>query len=100
MSVRHILIYAGNPYTVMDRPAWFVEALFTQVDTLCNANQIEVSLTNAGGNPCTAPSPSPSPTASPKATANRETGWVRCFLAVPLAEPGLGSAQSAAAPAP
>jgi SurA N-terminal domain/PPIC-type PPIASE domain len=68
-GVRHILVYAGNPYNVMDRPDWFVEALFTQVDTLCKANQISVSLTNAGGNPCTAPSPTPAPTATPKATA-------------------------------
>ena len=67
-GVRHILIYAGNPYNVMDRPDWFVEALFTQVDTLCKANQIEVTLTNAGGNPCTAPTPTPAPTATPKAT--------------------------------
>jgi hypothetical protein len=69
-GVRHILIYAGNPYNVMDRPDWFTEALFSAVDTLCKANQIEVSLTNAGGNPCTAPSPTPSPASpSPKATA-------------------------------
>jgi SurA N-terminal domain/PPIC-type PPIASE domain len=64
-GVRHILIYAGNPYNVMDRPDWFTEALFSQVDQLCAANQIEVSLTNAGGNPCTAPSPTPSTTPTP-----------------------------------
>jgi hypothetical protein len=59
-GVRHILIYAGNPYNVTERPDWFTEALFTAVDQLCAANDIEVTLTNAGGNPCTAPSPSPS----------------------------------------
>ena len=70
-GVRHILIYAGNPYNVMDRPGWFTDALFTAVNQLCAANQIVVSLTNAGGNPCT-PSPSPtaaSPTPRPTATA-------------------------------
>lgn len=68
-GVRHILVYAGNPYNVMDRPSWFTEDLFTAVDQLCSANEIEVSLTNAGGNPCTSPSPSPSPAASsPKPT--------------------------------
>jgi len=69
-GVRHILIYAGNPYNVMDRPNWFVEALFTQVDTLCKANAIEVTLTNAGGNPCTSPAPTPPPASpSPRASA-------------------------------
>src|ERR1019366_6445015 len=66
-GVRHILVYAGNPYNVMDRPEWFLEALFTQVDALCASNQIQVSLTNAGGNPCNATSPSASP-ASARAT--------------------------------
>jgi hypothetical protein len=63
-GVRHILIYAGNPYNVTDRPDWFQEALFSAVDQLCAANDIQVSLTNAGGNPCPSPSPSPS-SASP-----------------------------------
>jgi PPIC-type PPIASE domain/SurA N-terminal domain len=72
-SIRHILIYAGNPYNVTDRPTWFTEALFYAVDQLCAANQIEVSLANAGGNPCSlarsSPSPaSPIPTAAPTAT--------------------------------
>lgn len=70
-GVRHILVYAGNPYNVMDRPNWFTEALFTAVNQLCAANQIVVSLTNAGGNPCT-PNPSPTaatPTPRPAATA-------------------------------
>jgi SurA N-terminal domain/PPIC-type PPIASE domain len=67
-AVRHILIYAGNPYNVMDRPTWFTESLFTAVDQLCAANEIEVTLTNAGGNPCTSRTPSPAP-ASPSATA-------------------------------
>ncbi len=66
-GVRHILIYAGTPYNVMDRPQWFVEALFTAINQLCAANQISVTLTNAGGNPCTAPSPSPT-SASPSPT--------------------------------
>jgi parvulin-like peptidyl-prolyl isomerase len=74
-GVRHILIYAGNPYNVMDRPNWFTESLFSQVDKLCQANQIEVLLTNAGGNPCTAPSPTPAPaTASPRPTATAPAG--------------------------
>ncbi len=69
-GVRHILIYAGNPYNVMDRPNWFTESLFSQVDMLCQANQIKVSLTNAGGNPCTPPSPGPATAGpSPKAAA-------------------------------
>jgi hypothetical protein len=69
-GVRHILIYAGNPYNVMDRPNWFVEALFTEVDALCKANAIEVTLSNAGGNPCTSPAPTPPPaTPTPKASA-------------------------------
>jgi hypothetical protein len=69
-GVRHILIYAGNPYNVTDRPGWFQEALFSAVDQLCAANDIEVSLTNAGGNPCPSPSPSPSPASpSPLPTA-------------------------------
>jgi hypothetical protein len=65
-GVRHILIYAGNPYNVMDRPNWFAESLFSDISTLCTKNQVEVTLTNAGGNPCTPPSPSPAP-ASPSA---------------------------------
>ena len=68
-SVRHILIAAPTPYSVMDRPAWFGEVVFAAINQLCVANQIEVSLTNAGGNPCVAPSPSPSPAATPKAAA-------------------------------
>lgn len=69
-GVRHILIYAGNPYNVTDRPGWFQEALFSAVDQLCAANDIRVSLTNAGGNPCPSPSPSPSPASpSPLPTA-------------------------------
>jgi len=69
-GVRHILIYAGNPYNVMDRPDWFTEALFSAIDQLCVANQISVTLTNAGGNPCTSPSPTPAlATPSPKATS-------------------------------
>jgi 3D (Asp-Asp-Asp) domain-containing protein len=67
-GVRHILIYAGNPYNVTDRPGWFTEELFNQVDQLCAANQIEVSLTNAGGNPCKLATPGPSP-ANPTPTA-------------------------------
>jgi peptidyl-prolyl cis-trans isomerase C len=68
-GVRHILVYAGNPYNVMDRPNWFAESLFSDITTLCSKDQIEVTLTNAGGNPCTPPSPSPSPkpSATPKA---------------------------------
>jgi hypothetical protein len=72
-GVRHILVYAGNPYDVMDRPNWFVESLFEAISALCQKNQIEVSLTNAGGNPCTAPSPSPSPAATPSATPKAGT---------------------------
>jgi peptidyl-prolyl cis-trans isomerase C len=72
-GVRHILVYAGNPYDVMDRPEWFVGSLFEAVSALCQKNQIEVSLTNAGGNPCTAPSPSPSPAATPSATPKAGT---------------------------
>jgi hypothetical protein len=71
-GVRHILVYAGNPYDVMDRPNWFAESLFETVNDLCQKNQIEVSLTNAGGNPCTPArpgatpaSPAPTTTASP-----------------------------------
>jgi SurA N-terminal domain/PPIC-type PPIASE domain len=67
-SVRHILIAAPTPYSVMDRPAWFGEVVFAAINQLCVANQITVSLTNAGGNPCNAPSPSPSPAATPKAS--------------------------------
>ena len=29
-GVRHILIYAGNPYNVTDRPGWFTEVLFNR----------------------------------------------------------------------
>ena len=66
-GVRHILIYAGRPYNVTDRPGWFQEALFSAVDQLCAANDIQVSLTNAGGNPCpSSVSPSPHATAGAK----------------------------------
>lgn len=68
-GVRHILVYAGNPYNVMDRPTWFTDALFTAVNQLCAANQIVVSLTNAGGNPCTPSPAAASPTPRPTATA-------------------------------
>jgi hypothetical protein len=67
-GVRHILVYAGNPYTVTDRPNWFAEALFNAIAQLCQAKQIDVTLSNAGGNPCTppaSPSAKPTPTASP-----------------------------------
>ena len=68
-GVRHILIYAGNPYNVTDRPNWFTAALFSAVDALCAANEIHVSLPNAGGNPCALATPSPSPAiSSPKPT--------------------------------
>jgi hypothetical protein len=63
-GVRHVLVYAGNPYAVTDRPNWFAESLFTAIAQLCQANQIDVTLTNAGGNPCTPPSSTPAP-ASP-----------------------------------
>jgi hypothetical protein len=68
-SVRHILIAAPTPYSVMDRPAWFGQVVFAAINQLCVANQITVNISNAGGNPCNAPSPSPSPAAaSPKPT--------------------------------
>jgi SurA-like protein/PPIC-type peptidyl-prolyl cis-trans isomerase-like protein len=68
-GVRHILVYAGNPYDVMDRPNWFAESLFSQIATLCQQNEIEVTLTNAGGSPCTRALESPTPSvATPKAT--------------------------------
>jgi parvulin-like peptidyl-prolyl isomerase len=71
-GVRHLLIYAGTPYNVTDRPSWFTESLFTKVRQLCTMNEITVTLNNAGGNPCTSPRPSPtpanlSPTATPAA---------------------------------
>jgi PPIC-type PPIASE domain len=66
-GVRHILVYAGNPYTVTDRPSWFAESLFSAIAQLCQAKQIDVTLTNAGGNPCTPPA---SPSAKPTATAS------------------------------
>ncbi len=69
-GVRHILVYAGTPYNVRDRPGWFTESLFTTVSQLCTSNEIQVTLSNAGGNPCSAPSPSPSAASpSPKAAA-------------------------------
>jgi hypothetical protein len=67
-GVRHLLIYAGTPYNVTDRPAWFTESLFTAIRGLCTLNEITVTLNNAGGNPCTSPSPSPTP-ANPSPTA-------------------------------
>jgi SurA N-terminal domain/PPIC-type PPIASE domain len=60
-TVSHVLIAAPTPYSVMDRPDWFTESLFTALGQLCKANQISVTLTNAGGNPCDTPTPSPSP---------------------------------------
>jgi hypothetical protein len=66
-GVRHILVYAGNPYAVKDRPDWFAVSLFTAIAQLCQANQIDVTLTNAGGNPCPPPSATPAPsTPTPK----------------------------------
>jgi PPIC-type PPIASE domain/SurA N-terminal domain len=65
-GVRHILVYAGTPYTVTDRPSWFAVSLFTAIAQLCQAKQIDVTLSNAGGNPCTPPSPGATP-ASPSA---------------------------------
>ena len=68
-GVRHILVYAGNPYNVMDRPAWFAESLFNQIASLCQQDEIQVTLTNAGGSPCARALQSPSPSAaSPKAS--------------------------------
>ena len=95
-GVRHILIYAGNPYNVMDRPEWFAEALFSAIHQLCVANEISVTLTNAGGNPCTSPSPTPTPRPpSAEADAEPRSGGVRCFLAVPLADPALADGAAA-----
>jgi SurA N-terminal domain/PPIC-type PPIASE domain len=69
-GVRHILVYAGNPYQVTDRPNWFAESLFTALAQLCQAKQIDVTLTNAGGNPCSPATASPAPASpSPKPTA-------------------------------
>jgi hypothetical protein len=66
-GVRHILVYAGNPYNVMDRPNWFAESLFSQIATLCQQNEIEVTLTDAGGSPCSRALQTPSPAvATPK----------------------------------
>jgi hypothetical protein len=72
-GVRHVLVYAGNPYKVADRPNWFAESIFTALTQLCQAKQIDVTLTNAGGNPCPPPSPSPAPagpTPKPAASAS------------------------------
>jgi len=62
-SVRHILVSAATPYTVTSRPDWFTEALFSTVEALCQQGQIQVYISDAGANPCVAPSPSPSATA-------------------------------------
>ena len=70
-GVRHILVYAGNPYNVMDRPSWFALSLFSQITTLCQQNKIEVTLTNAGGSPCSRALATPSPaTATPTPSPN------------------------------
>jgi hypothetical protein len=70
-GVHHILVYAGNPYKVADRPNWFAESVFTALAQLCQAKQIDVTLTNAGGNPCAPASSSPGPASpSPKPTAS------------------------------
>jgi parvulin-like peptidyl-prolyl isomerase len=72
-SVRHILVAAPTPYSVMDRPDWFGQVVFAAINELCVANQITVSLTNAGGNPCVTPSPTPSAAAaSPKPTTTAQ----------------------------
>ena len=70
-GVRHLLVYAGNPYNVMDRPDWFAESLFGQIATLCQQNKIEVTLTDAGGSPCSRALQTPSPAvATPKPSPN------------------------------
>lgn len=63
-SVRHILIAAPTPYTVKDRPQWFVEALFTAVAQLCAQSQIHVYVKDAGSDPCSG-APLITPAASP-----------------------------------
>jgi hypothetical protein len=80
-GVRHILVYAGNPYDVMDRPNWFAESLFSQIATLCTKDEIEVTLTNAGGSPCSraleTPTPAgvtPTATPKPKVTPTAKPG--------------------------
>ena len=82
-SVRHILIAAPTPYSVTNRPAWFQELLFVTVAQLCAANQIEVSLTNAGGNPCVAPAPGASPVATTPRAATTATPSERVIELVP-----------------
>jgi hypothetical protein len=68
-GVRHILVYAGNPYKVADRPEWFAFSVVSALTQLCQAKQIEVMLSNAGGNPCPSPSQSPAPASrSPEPT--------------------------------
>jgi hypothetical protein len=81
-GVRHILVYAGNPYDVMDRPNWFAESLFSQIATLCQKSEIDVTLTNAGGSPCTRATQSPSP--SPAATTPTPGAGVGGAPATPM----------------
>jgi hypothetical protein len=61
-SVRHVLVAAPTPYTVKDRPQWFVEALFSAVAQFCRQGRITVYVRDTGSNPCGgAPSLSPLP---------------------------------------
>jgi hypothetical protein len=95
-SVRHILIAAPTPYSVMDRPEWFGEVVFAAINELCVANQITVNIANAGGNPCVAPTPSPSPAATPKA-GTTSTPKATAKPAVATAKPAEATPTAAAA---
>jgi hypothetical protein len=63
-SVHRILIAAPQPYTEMERPDWFTQAVLLAVSQDCAANQVRVLLPNAG-QPCSTATPSASATASP-----------------------------------
>jgi hypothetical protein len=80
----------------MDRPAWFGEVVFAAINELCVANQITVNITNAGGNPCVAPTPSPSPAATPKA-GKTSTPKPTAKPAVATAKPAVATAKPAEA---
>jgi PBP1b-binding outer membrane lipoprotein LpoB len=67
LSLRHIIVNAPQPYTVIDRPQWFSEAIFETLAEDCTSNQIHVYISDVGDNVCAAASSSPSPAASPGA---------------------------------
>ena len=65
LTLRHIIVFAPEPYTVKERPSWFAEAIFEALAQDCSAGMIHIYVANVGDDPCAAASGSASPPGAP-----------------------------------